>query len=55
MNPTELPCEDCGAQPGQPCNVPLAGVDTSGWNHDSRILAAMFASPTVGTPERGCR
>lgn len=34
-------CPDCKAAPGQPCHVPIAGVDTTGWEHDARILATV--------------
>lgn len=36
-------CPACKAAPGQPCHVPIAGVDTTGWEHDARILASVMA------------
>lgn len=36
-------CTDCGAAPGADCSVPIAGVDTTGWTHDARILAPVYA------------
>jgi len=37
----EVACPSCGAQPGGKCHTPVNGVDT-GWDHDTRILRAMF-------------
>lgn len=36
-------CPACKARPGEPCHVPIEGVDTTGWDHDARILAPVIA------------
>lgn len=41
MRPKDIRCPSCGADPGKPCCTPVDGVDTQ-WDHDTRILAAMF-------------
>lgn len=41
--PTDHACPACGARRGQPCHVPIEGVDTTGWDHDARILAPIVA------------
>jgi hypothetical protein len=47
----EWPCPVCGASVGEPCHVPIRGVDTTGWDHDARILAPVRAALS----ERGDR
>lgn len=39
-----IPCPACGAPEGAPCVVRVAGVDTTGWSHDARILAPVYAN-----------
>lgn len=40
-DPKTSPCPSCDAEPGAPCYTPVDGVDTQ-WDHDTRILAALF-------------
>lgn len=48
MRTTEVTCPSCGAKPGEKCCTPVDGVDTQ-WDHDTRILRAMFTDPTPTT------
>jgi hypothetical protein len=55
MRTAEVACPSCGAKPGEKCNTPVDGVDTQ-WDHDTRILAAMFTDPPADAcGARPCR
>lgn len=41
MRAIDIACPSCGAQAGEKCYTPVGGVDTQ-WDHDTRILRAMF-------------
>ena len=49
MKTSEVACPSCGAQAGEKCCTPVSGVDTQ-WDHDTRILRAMFTDPFATIP-----
>ena len=43
-HPLDIKCPACGAEVKEPCEIIIKGVDTSGWSHDARILAPIYAA-----------
>lgn len=52
MTENDAPCPACGADVGAPCLVRIDGEDQTGWTHDARILAPVYADlrASLATP-----